>query len=122
MAGQPTIRNKDTVDYTKIKSAGKVGPDDPIYRYGGTTPDKYYPGPDDVEGSKTPGISFSGKYKPGSGVTTISTLNNSGFFYAVNDKGKHIAVFPRYGSLAAWHDAGLEYPLTQILYDLINLE
>ena len=31
--GQPT-RNKDTVDYTKIKSAGNVGLDDPIYRYG----------------------------------------------------------------------------------------
>ena len=52
----------------------------------------------------------------------MSALNDSGFFYAVNDKGKHIAVFPRYGSLAAWHDAGLEHPLTQILYDLINLE
>ena len=52
----------------------------------------------------------------------MSALNDSGFFYAVNDKGKHIAVFPTHGSLVIWRNGKTEHPLTQILYDLINLE
>lgn len=119
--GQPT-RNKDTVDYTKIKSARKVGPDDPIYRYGGTTAKSYYPGENDVEGSKHPGISFNERYKSGSGCTTINAINKSGFFYAVNDHGTHVAIFPRFGSLVEWREAGEESPLTIELFAIVSID
>ena len=118
--GQPT-RNKDTVDYTKIKPAGNVGLDDPIYRYGGTEKSKYVPGENDVEGSKSPGLSFGAKYRSGSGYTTIREINNSGMFYAVNDEKYHIAVFPTTGSLLDWHLEGEDSPLTEALFNMIQL-
>ena len=94
-------------------------PDVTIYRYGFVDRGMASLVPSTLDVQTNSGLSFSTKPRLGAAVTTINTLNNSGFFIAIQDKPTHVAVYPVGTTLELWNDYGVDSFWTQILRLLV---
>ena len=108
-------------DGTKSGSTGSAtGGNLSIYRFGYTGPDKLVPTKNDVNSDK-PALSFSTKAKPGSAMTTIEQVNNTGVLRAELDNARHVSIYPIGGSVLDWYNAGVNSIWTQALLKIVSL-
>ena len=108
----------DTTDITLARELPRDS-DVTIYRYGYREKGILHLVPTEIDVRSNSGLSFSTIPRPGSAVTTINTLNQSGFFVAIRDKPTHVAVYPVGTTLSVWHCEGASSFWTQMLTLLV---
>ena len=116
-----TTTYKSTIDSKeeeKVNAVTKTNSSStPIYRYGGTTPEKYVPSERDVETNT--GLSFSTIPKPGAAMTTIDAVNSTGVLIAIKDGKNHVSVYPIGTTMEGWKNAGVDSVWTTTLYSIV---